>query len=275
MLKKKEGGVSNRQLVFTMCKGFSLSTLSMSIIIIIIIIISMVGVVVGQPPADYAIVGNSATLSPWSVYVDGSNRDMYVAEDTYDRVTRYTYPYPATVSSGSAASVLGGMGHLSPTDDSLYKPQVAEGDAAGNLWVADTINWRVVRFSPSQKTLTGGKAVQVLGQRNLTSRIKLDPATPSSMWAPAGIAIDAAGRLWVMDTNNLRALRFDNAASLPNGSPADVIIGGKNATTGGACIPPCLAGPTALVISPDGSLFIADQSSSRVVNKNTNKKNKK
>ena len=72
----------------------------------------------------------------------------------------------------------------------------------------------------------------VLGQPDLTgTSIKLNAR---GMYLPAGLAVDQSGRLWVVDSRNNRVLRFDNAASKPNGASADGVLGQSDFTSNSA-----------------------------------------
>jgi len=209
----------------------------------------------GQPNADYNFAGTATTLTPWEVFVDPATRDMYVADATLNFTGRYTYPYNAA----TPVSTLGGGGPVSAT--TMWKPQGVVLDSQDNLWVVDTFNSRVLRWTSSTRTITGAPASQVLGQQDFVSN-GVAPVTAASMWSPVGIDIDKKGTLWVIDTNNLRAMRFQNAATLSNGSSADLTFGGH---AGSGCNPPCFVIPTAIVLSPSGDLFVADQGRSLVV----------
>lgn len=70
----------------------------------------------------------------------------------------------------------------------------------------------------------------MLGQPDFISNT-FATATASVMFAPCGIALDSAGRLWVADYNNSRVLRFDSAAGKPNGAAADGVLGQSDFTS--------------------------------------------
>ncbi len=115
----------------------------------------------------------------------------------------------------------------SPTSMDL-PTQVIVDPVTGKLFVADNLNNRVLRFPASASTTDGAAAEAVLGQPNLTSNGSGQSAT--TMSNPISIAMDAGGSLWVADYLNNRVLRFDNAASIPSGSPANGVLGQTNFT---------------------------------------------
>jgi sugar lactone lactonase YvrE len=71
-------------------------------------------------------------------------------------------------------------------------------------------------------------------------------------FGPRGIAVDAAGRVFVADTGNNRIVRFDAA-------------GTKQAEWGKADGPGRLAGPNGLALAPGGGLWVADNDHGRAV----------
>jgi DNA-binding beta-propeller fold protein YncE len=75
-------------------------------------------------------------------------------------------------------------------------PQGIAVDSAGNVYVADTNNHRIQKFSPSGTLLaTWGSAGSGDGQ----------------FQGPQGIAIDSAGNVYVADTQNHRIQKFDSS----------------------------------------------------------------
>jgi hypothetical protein len=84
-------------------------------------------------------------------------------------------------------------------------------DAAGNLYVADKSNSRVLEYDAPLATDT--VADRVFGQGSLTSSsgCNLGLASPSanSLCNPWGVAVDAAGNLYVGDQGNNRVLEYD------------------------------------------------------------------
>ena len=78
-------------------------------------------------------------------------------------------------------------------------------DAAGNLWVTDAGNNRILRFNVSVlggQPKSGPAADVVLGQPNFTTNTEGTTNPPSltsftSIFQPAGIAFDPSGRLFV------------------------------------------------------------------------------
>jgi sugar lactone lactonase YvrE len=94
----------------------------------------------------------------------------------------------------------------------MSDPEGLAVDNAGRLWVADTVNSRVLRFDNAATLANSAPANGVLGQPDFSSG--LFDTTQSAMHFPRGVAADDAGRLWVADNNNNRVLRFNDTTPL-------------------------------------------------------------
>ncbi len=95
-------------------------------------------------------------------------------------------------------------------------------DASGKLWVADYGNNRVLRYDSAATLGDGAPATAVLGQPGFDTGVAA--TTSVGMTGPAAVLLDPTGRLWVAEQENNRVLRFDGAATLANGSPANACL---------------------------------------------------
>lgn len=154
----------------------------------------------------------------------------------------------------------------------LNKPAaVAVDPTTGKVFVADHDNNRVLRFASQAALKNGANAEAVFGQVNFSSALanQNGGVVPSqtSLSGPSDLFVDAAGRLWVADTNNNRVLMF-LAASALFGAPiyADRVFGQPDFVTAlPAPTSSTLAGPAGLNVDSLGTLWVADTGSHRVV----------
>ncbi|MEM9015822.1 MAG: NHL repeat-containing protein, partial [Verrucomicrobiota bacterium] len=110
----------------------------------------------------------------------------------------------------------------------------------------------------------GTAATLVLGQENFN--IANEGLGADEMKSPEGIALDAAGNLYVSDTGNNRILRFDNPLSKSNGGDADAVFGQPDFGFGAAGnLEETLDAPRKLRIDFQGNLWVADSFNHRVV----------
>ncbi|RYD68752.1 MAG: hypothetical protein EOP83_00025 [Verrucomicrobiaceae bacterium] len=152
-----------------------------------------------------------------------------------------------------------------PSASTFYQPQdIAVSPASGKVYVVDGGYHRVLRFSSAAALGNGQPAEAVFGQPDMTTA---EPGVgPASLRGPISAAIDAAGRLWVTDTENFRVLRWDNADSATNGAAAVQVLGQPNFTSNGAITSQTgLTRPGGLAFDGLGRLWIADYFGNRVL----------
>lgn len=156
---------------------------------------------------------------------------------------------------------------LIPSDQGLFTPSGVSVDAAGNVWVADTLNGRVVRFpSPFNQTLGATpRATVVLGQSNFG--IRITDASSTNMAAPFGVAVFNNGDLAVSDISHNRVLLFRKSGSdFANGQAARNVLGQSNfssiTSSGNAN---GLNSPTGVGVDTSDRLYVADTNNNRVI----------
>jgi len=154
------------------------------------------------------------------------------------------------------------------TASTLNTPKgIAVDPTTGKLFVADYENRRVLRWSSVDKMVNGAAAEVVLGQPDFTTNTEGTSAT--TMARPYGIYVDAAGRLWVADFSNARVLRFDNASTIPSGSPANKVLGQMDFTTNtintGGISASTMNRPISVFGDANGNLYVSDRDNRRVL----------
>ncbi len=109
----------------------------------------------------------------------------------------------------------------------------------GSVYVTDTWNHRVQKFTPDGKPI---KQWGALGQDN----------TPYALYGPRGIAVDAKGRVYVADTGNKRIVVYD-----ADGNPITVIGSGGLA-------PGQFDEPVGVAVDSEGRVYVADTWNQRI-----------
>ncbi len=213
------------------------------------------------------------------------------------RPLRFTVPLLfALLQSGTSQITLNPtptrvIGQLSPKLTST-SPNLVEGrefqfpegvvvDASSKpspLYVADTGNNRILGFRNAASFTNGQFADIVIGQPDFVTTLPAGPATGSSrttgLAAPAGMAVDAAGNLYVVDLGNNRILRFPKPFNQTSTVFPDFVIGQKDFTTGTANLGGLSAsslsfsGATAaggITFDASGNLWVADAGNNRIL----------
>lgn len=140
----------------------------------------------------------------------GPAGELWVADRDHNRVLRFPRPLETSPGPVRADLVLGQGGSFDTGDclggaieEALCQPAGLAADGAGNLWVADLLQHRVVRFDRLGRQPTIG-AVLGAGPENGGF-----PYSAVSLYAPAGVAVDATGEVFVADRQLNRVLAFE------------------------------------------------------------------
>jgi sugar lactone lactonase YvrE len=211
-------------------------------------------------------IGPSTFAFPRGIAIDRSvtpNR-VYVADSFYHRVLGWSN-VDALANGAPADIVIGQPDFVSffcnqqsyvfspfstPALSTLCGPQELAVDGAGNLYVADTNNCRVLIFKDPFGT--DQVADKVLGQSTGCAASAVDQ---SHLYDPQGVAVDAAGNVYVADTVNCRILEYDQP--LATDTVPDRVYGAPDFTHGGSCNSGAGAVyfPQAISVDPDGRLY--------------------
>ncbi len=214
---------------------------------------SLTGYLSGVGPAN---LSGPAGLA----FYDGS---LWVTDYGNNRVLEF----PGSITTGeSATTVLGQSnfeGSLSGnTSVNESEPASVAFDAAGNLWLADYGNNRVLRYDAPLST--GEAASVVIGQPNLTTS---DSAYPSSLIGPNSVWVDAEGNLWVADSLDNRVLEYlGPAPAIRSNETASEVIGQGDLDTYGANTTATgLSYPADAVVDTHGDLWVLDGGNERIL----------
>jgi hypothetical protein len=218
--------------------------------------------VIGQSNFTSSVAATSATglYNPSMAIIDTATGKVYVCDQGNNRVLRFASINAAT--NGMAAEAVFGQSDFvsSSAGTGTAKMSNPEGiclDGLGNLWVADEINNRVLKFSGAATASSGAAASVVLGSTQ--------GASQNEFFYPVSVYIKN-NTLWVSDLGNNRVLRFNSASTLSNGATASGVFGQSSFTTATATSTQSgLTNPLQIFVDNNGSLWVADEGNNRVL----------
>ena len=209
-------------------------------------------VVAGNGHAGISGDGGPATAAslsgPLGVAVDSAG-NLYIADTGNNRVRKVSGGTITTLAGNGTAGFSGDGGPAA--NASLSGPTGVALDSAGNLYIADTGNKRVRKVSGGTiSTVAGNGTAGFSGDGGPATSAML--AGPGS--APQGVALDAAGNLYIADGANARVRKVSS------GTITTVAGNGQQGFSGdgGPATSASLYSPAAVLVDGTGNLYIAD-----------------
>jgi uncharacterized protein (TIGR03437 family) len=215
--------------------------------------------VAGTSRLGYSGDGGQATsaqfANPTGVAVDAAG-DLYIADSGNSRVRKVSPSGVISTAAGNGFSGSSGDGGQA-TAAQLSEPLGVAVDAAGNLYIADSGSERVRRVSSS------GVITTVAG--NGTAGFSGDggPAINAQLHLVgfAGVAVDAAGNLYVADSGNERVRKVSPAGTITTVAGNGTV---GHSGDGGLATGAQLNFPAAVAVDAAGNVYIADDDNQRI-----------
>jgi hypothetical protein len=209
-------------------------------------------VVGGGPAPGFSEMATSAAVSPDGSIASDGKGNRYIG--SAGRVLKVDTGGMLIVVAGDGTSAYSGDG--GPATSAGFSVTGVAVDTAGNLYIADTYNYRV------RKVDTSGTITTVAG--NGTSGYSGDggPATSASLsYCGYSVAVDTAGNLYIADPCNYRVRKVDASGTITTvaGTGVDAYYG-----DGGAATSAFLTYPSGVAVDVAGNLYIADLYSERI-----------
>jgi len=144
---------------------------------------------------DNKAATSAQLTSPAGIAFDASG-NLYIADQGNHRVRKVTPDGVIHTVAGNGTAGFSGEGS-SATSASLNRPMSVASDSKGNLYIADTLNNRIRKVDASGIITTfAGDGGQGRGPDNVA-------ATASSLYYPAGVAVDSSGNnIYIADWQN-------------------------------------------------------------------------
>lgn len=197
--------------------------------------------------------GEAAQLNlPYDLALDASG-NLYIADYGNHRIRKLSSNGVINTLTGTGVGGFAGDGGQAVSAQ-INAPTALALDASGNLFIADTDNHRI------RKIAVDGSISTVAGSGTAGFSGDGGAATVAQLSSPAGVAVDAAGVVYIADTGNrrLRKLSSGNISTL-----AGTGVAGDSGD-GGAVASAQLNTPRGLAIDDFGRLYVVDSTAQRL-----------
>ncbi len=224
------------------------------------IITTVAGFIGEQAPK----LGDGGPATKASIYIAGNKNglaldaagNLYIAEYGHQRVRK--------VDTGGIITTVAGTGHGDFSGDTgpaskaaLHNPTGVAVDRAGNIYIADSLNFRI------RKVDKNGIITTVAGNGNFALESgDGGPATDAAINAPVGVAVDAAGNLYIADHDGPTVRKVDTRGIITTVAGTKQTLGFSG--DGGPAISAVFADPFSVVVDNAGNLYIADDGNGRI-----------
>ena len=211
--------------------------------------------------------GNVATFNkPYGVALDRAG-NVYVTEYVGNRVRRLQFKggnpnsptsWQVSLVAGDNSDAVGASGNTDGTGNAarFNNPRGITVDRSGNLYVADTSNYRIRKIT-NPLGASGGTVSTFAGS---TQGYADGTGTSAKFYSPYGITVDSAGYLYVADTYNHRIRQIS-----PAGVVRTVAGSGAAGSVDGAGNEARFYCPWCIAVDTAGNLYVSDGADGEVL----------
>ncbi len=197
------------------------------------------------------LAGSDQFYTPTGVAADAAG-NVYVADLSRNMVRR--------ISAGGAVTTVAGTGNAGSSGDGkaatsalLNSPRAVALDAAGNLYIADSGNYRIRRVD------TGGVIATIAGNGLPGYSGDLGPAVNAQIGSVISLAADASGNVYFSDGTRVRKVFASGFITTLAGSGQPGYSG-----DGGLASAAQLNSPAGVAIDTNGNIYVADSGNNAV-----------
>lgn len=200
---------------------------------------------------DNGTATNAQLSNPFGVTVDSAG-NVYIADTLNNRIRKVANGVITTVAGNGTPGFSGDGGPAISARLSISIAGVAV-NTAGNLYIADMFNNCI-------RKVANGTITTVAGDGALRFGGDSGPAANAQLYDPYGVAVDAAGDVYIADTLNNRIRKVSNGVVSTVAGNGTAGFSGDN----GPAISAQLFTPIAVAVDSAGNLYIADINNFRI-----------
>ena len=214
--------------------------------------------VAGNGERGYSGDGGPAVAAqlhwPEDLAMDKSG-NLYIADTSNQRIRRVDASGTITTIAGNGGRGYGGNDGRPAVQVSVTWPSALAVDSSGNLYIAASGDYRILRVNAS------GIITTVAGTGEEGDSGDGGPAVAARLGVAIGIALDGAGNLYIADTDNNRIRRVDASGTITTIAGTDA---GGFGGDGGPAVRASLLSPIRLALDSSGNLYVADGGNGRI-----------
>ena len=193
-------------------------------------------------------IGTAASFDvPSGLAIDVAG-NVYVADTFNHKIRKIS-------SSGTVTTYAGNSSWGSDDGEgpaaSFFSPKGISVDVTGNVYVADSGNHKIRKITDTGvvTTLAGN------GSQGGDDGI----GTAASFYSPEGLAVDAAGNVYIADTNNHKIRKIN-----PTGVVTTLAGDGTTGSMDGTSITASFSSPSGVAVDISGNVYVADSNNNKI-----------